>query len=206
MAASDRYRFPLKLVLIITTFGLRCICAAAGAQDLNADSDRVFTTPLRWEKPASAPQSEKLRYAQGTLAILYRDGTYAEVAAPFTRATGKSPVELDLSEGFVMRLGTWGRTEDEELIHIQSREVLRSPCKQKPSGDVCSPEPDAPLPGPLTMRTCRLEHHNDKQLAEAIVCEGLTVFHPQKPIDLSDFPAIVRRAADEQKHQSHATR
>jgi hypothetical protein len=196
-----------RLFFLVAVLGLQLVGDAV-AQETDVDPNRVFTTDLRWERMAGASHSEKLRHANGTLVILYLDGVYAEVSAPFTRATSKSPVELDLSEGFVMRLGTWSRTEDDNLIHIQSREVLRDKiirplsCKETPSGKTCSPEPDAPLPGPLTMRTCRLEQHSDKQLAEAIVCDGLIVFHPQKPIDLSDFPAIIQHLVEAQKSGS----
>jgi len=36
-------------------------------------------------------------------------------------------------------------------------------------------------------------------IADAIVCSGLTVFHPEHPISLSDFPSIVRQVVAKQK-------
>lgn len=96
---------------------------AALPQETNPDPNRVFTTDLHWERVAGAPRSEKLRRADGTLVILYLDGTYAEVRASFIKTGGKVSVGLNLNEGFVVRLGTWSRTEDEVLIRTVSREV-----------------------------------------------------------------------------------
>ncbi len=186
-------------------FTFLLLWGAASAQVTDLDPNRVFTTELHWERVAGAPHSEKLRYADGTLIILYLDGTYAEVTASFIKSGGKSPVGLNLNEGFIVRLGTWSRTEDDVLIRTVSREVLREKMIQKVScqttvnGRVCSPVPEAPLPGPLVANTCRLEHPSMTHIADAIVCTGLTVFHPKRAIDLSDFPSIVRQLVEKQK-------
>ena len=95
-------------VLAVVLFGLS-VCAAG--EDKVVDPARVFVTPLRWEREARASRNETLRYSYGSLSVLYLDGTYAQVSAPFTRASGKDPIELDLSEGFVLRLGTWSRVD-----------------------------------------------------------------------------------------------
>jgi hypothetical protein len=211
MAAPDRYRFRLKLHLFLATFVPWCICAVAGAQDLNVDSDRVFTTELHWERVAGAPHSEKLRYADGALVILYLDGTYAEVRASFIKTGGKVPVGLNLNEGFIVRLGTWSRTEDDILIRTVSREVVREKiirkesCQTTANGQVCTPVPEAPLPGPLAANTCRLERPSTTHIADAIVCTGLIVFHAQHPIDLSDFPSIVRQIVEKQKSEPRSS-
>ena len=117
-----------------------------------------------WERVVGAPHSEKLRYANGTLVILYLDGVYAEVTASFIKTNSKLPVGLNLNEGYSVRLGTWSRTEDDVLIRIQSREVVRQTdhperqlARRLTDGTVCSPVPEAALPGPLTTNTCRLE-------------------------------------------------
>jgi hypothetical protein len=126
--------------------------AAASAQETDLDPNRVFTTELHWERVAGAPHGEKLRSADGTLVILYLDGTYAEVRASFLKTGGKVPVSLDLNKAFVVRLGRWSRIEDEVLIRTVSREVLRDKilsevkCQRVASGRVCAPLPEAPLP------------------------------------------------------------
>jgi hypothetical protein len=177
------------------------------AQETDLDPNRVFTTELHWERVAGAPHGEKLRYADGTLVILYLEGTYAEVTASFIKTGGKIPVGLNLNEGFIVRLGTWSRTEDEVLIRTVSREVVREKiirkksCQTTANGQVCSPVPAAPLPGPLMTNTCRLEHPSSTHIADAIVCSGLTVFHPQHAMDLSDFPSIVRWLVEKQKSE-----
>jgi hypothetical protein len=182
-------------------------CGGAVAQETDLDPNRVFTTDLRWERVASAPHSEKFRYADGTLVILYREGVYAEVTASFIKTNGKFPIGLNLNEGFIVRLGTWSRTEDDVLIRTQSREVAREKiirketCQTTANGPVCSPAPEAALPGPLKTNTCRLEHPSPTHIADAIVCTGLTVFHPQHAIDLSDFPLIVRQIVEKQKSE-----
>jgi hypothetical protein len=186
---------------------LLLVCGAAAAQETDLDPNRVFTTDLHWERVAGAPHSEKLRYAYGTLVILYREGVYAEVTASFIKTNSKVPVGLNLNEGFIVHLGTWSRTEDDVLIRLQSREVVREKIVRKEScqtianGPVCSPVPEAALPGPLLTNTCRLEHPSATHIADAIVCTGLTVFHLQHAIDLSDFPLIVRQIIEKQKNE-----
>jgi hypothetical protein len=181
------------------------MCGTASAQETDLDPNRIFTTELHWERVPGAPHGEKLRYADGTLVILYLDGTYAEVRASFIKTGGKVPVGLNLNEGYIVRLGTWSRTEDEVLIRTVSREVVREKMIQKEScqmtanGRACSPAPEAPLPGPLVSNTCRLEHPSTTHIADAIVCSGLTVFHPERVIYLSDFPSIVRQIVAKQK-------
>ena len=183
------------------------VCGAASAQETDLDPNRVFTTDLHWGRVAGAPHSEKLRYADGTLVILYLDGTYAEVTASFIKTGGKVPVGLNLKEGFIVRLGTWSRTEDDVLIRTVSREVVREKiirkesCQATASDRVCLQVPEAPLPGPLLTNTCRLEHPSSTHIADAIVCTGLTVFHPQHAVDLSDFPSIVRQIVEKQKRE-----
>jgi hypothetical protein len=193
--------------LIVGMLMFLLACGATLAQETDLDPNRVFTTELQWARVAGAPHSEKLRYADGTLVILYLDGTYAEVRASFFKTGSKVPVSLNLNEGFVVRIGTWSRTEDDVLIRTVSREVLRDKivrevkCQTAPSGRVCTPESEAPLPGPLLTNTCRLEHPSTTHIADAIVCRGLTVFHPQHAIALNDFPSIVRQLVEKQKSE-----
>ncbi len=169
-------------------------------QETDVDPNRVFTTDLRWERVTGAPHSEKLQYSYGTLVILYLDGVYAEIKASFIKTNNKLPFRLNLNEGYIVRLGTWSRTDDAILIRTQSREVMREGIIQKtPIGQVSSSVPEAVLPGPLTANTCRLEHPSTTHIADAIVCTGLTVFHPHHAINLSDFPSIVRRIVEKQK-------
>jgi hypothetical protein len=187
------------------------LVGGAVAQETDVDPGRVFTTDLRWERVAGAPHSEKLRYADGTLVILYLDGVYAEVTASFIKTNSKLPVGLNLNEGLIVRLGTWSRTEDDVLIHTQSREVMREKmirketCQTTTNGQVCSPEPEAALPGPLMTNTCRLEHPSSTHIADAIVCTGLTLFHQQHAIDLSDFPSIVHQLVKAQDNGSKSS-
>lgn len=208
-SALSRLRgFKEVVKLRLVSFGLLfslLVCGGACAQELDADSDRVFVTPLKWERVAGAPHNEKLRYADGTLAILYLEGVYAEVTASFIKTNEKQPVGLNLNEAFIIRLGKWSRTDDESLIRIESREVFREKqvrmlsCKEDSSGRVCAPAPETPLPGPLISHTCRLERQSLTHIAGAIVCTGgLIVAHPQKPIRLADFPDIVRRLVAQQ--------
>jgi hypothetical protein len=194
-----------RLSLLVAVFAFLSNGVAVRAQETAVDPNRVFTTDLRWTRVAGAPHSEKLRYAGGTLIILYLDGMYAEVTASFIKTSGKFPVGLNLNDGFIVRLGTWSRTEDDVLIRIQSREVMREKivrkeiCQTTANGKVCSPVPEVVLPGPLMTNTCRLEHPSSTHIADAIVCTGLTVFHPQHAIDLSDFPSIVHHLVEAQK-------
>jgi hypothetical protein len=198
-------RSSRSLIAAMLTFLLAC--GAASAQETDLDPNRVFRTELHWERVAGAPRGEKLRYADGTLVILYLDGTYAEVTASFIKTGGKVPVGLNLNEGFVVRLGTWSRTEDDVLIRTVSREVVREKmirkesCQTTANGRVCSPTPEPPLPGPLVSNTCRLEHPSTTHIADVIVCRGLTVFHPQHAIALSDFPSNVRQLVAKQKSE-----
>lgn len=195
------------LFLLVAVFASLSNCIAAGGQETDLDPNRVFTTDLHWARVAGAPHSEKLRYADGTLIILYLDRVYAEVTASFIKTNSKLPVGLNLNEGFIVRLGTWSRTEDDVLIHTQSREVVREKivrkesCRTTANGQVCSPVTEAPLPGPLVTNTCRLEHPSTTHIADAIVCTGLTVFHPQHAINLSGFPSIVRQIVEKQKSE-----
>ncbi len=181
------------------------------AQELDPDPNRVFVTPLKWERAAGAPHSEGLRYAYGTLVILYLEGVYVEVTATFIKTDGKHPIGLNLNEGFIVRLGTWSRTEDDVLIRVQSREVKREKqmqilhCERGAGDSACHPVPEDPLPGPLKTRTCRLERASSTHIADTIVCEGLVVDHAQKKIDLSDFPSIVRQLVDAEKRQAKAS-
>ena len=161
-----------RLCFLGAVLGVQLV-AHAFAQETHVDPNRVFTTDLRWEK-AGTPHGDGLRSAHGTLVILYLNGVYAEVAASFNKTNGKAPVGLNLKNGYVIRLGTWSRTEDDILIRTQSREVDRDKS-----------------PGPLTTNTCRLEHPSSTHIADAIVCTGLTVFHSQHAIDLNDFPSMV---------------
>jgi hypothetical protein len=196
------------IVHSIAVFAVLSICSFAAAQKADLDPNRVFVTDLRWERVAGAPHSEKLRYADGSLVIFYLDGVYAEVKASFLKTGEKIPVSLNLNEGFIIRLGTWSRTEDYVLIRTQSRDVERKKqipeerCQTSASGKVCSPVPMGPLPGPVMTNTCRLEYPSPTHIADAIVCSGLTVFHPQHAINLSDFPTIVRQLVEKQKSES----
>jgi len=161
---------------------VQCMALAAYSQKLDPDPDRIFTTSLKWERIAGAPRSEKERVAYGTLAIFYLEGAYAEVSSSFFKRSEKEPLSLNLNEGFVVRLGTWSRTDDDRLIRIESRDVFRDK-----------------LPGPMVYRTCRLEQPSTTHIADTIVCTGgLTVSHAQKRIDLAGFPEIVRQLVAEQ--------
>jgi hypothetical protein len=187
-------RISLGLVIPLLT------CALSWPQELDADPNRVFITPLKWERVAGAPHSERLRYVHGTLIVLYLEGVYAEVTASFIKTDEKQPIRLNLNEGYMVRLGTWSRTDDDNLIRIESREVAREklvqmiPCRQTPSGQVCTPAPEPALPGPLVSHTCRLERQSSVHIADTIVCNGgLVVSYPKKAIDLVDFPNIVRQ-------------
>jgi hypothetical protein len=198
-----------SLTAAMLTFLL--VSGVASAQETELDPNRVFTTELHWDRVAGSPHSERLRYADGTLVILYLDGTYAEVRASFIKTGGKVPVGLNLNEGFIVRLGTWSRTEDDVLIRTVSREVLRDKivsemkCQTAVSGRVCAPVTETPLPGPVLTNTCRLEHPSTTHIADAIVCRGLTVFHPQHVMDLSDFPSIVRGLVKKQKSEPNGS-
>jgi len=185
---------------------VRLALGIAHAQELDADPDRVFVSALKWERLAGAPRIEKVRHARGTLVILYREGIYAEVAASFLRKNERLPAGLNLHESFVVRLGNWSRTDDDELIRVESRAVLRNEQRQKVEGEAVtvpgssSPSAQGPLPGPVTNHTCRLEMPSATHLADTIVCSGgLTVDHPQRPIGLGDFPSLVRRMVASQK-------
>jgi hypothetical protein len=85
------------------------------------------------------------------------------------------------------------------MIRIESREVLREKMVQRvvcaPKGQNCHPVPEAPLPGPTTARTCRLDKPSVEHLSDTLHCNGgagLTLLHPTDPVDLADFPQIVQ--------------
>ncbi|WP_142988418.1 hypothetical protein [Granulicella rosea] len=167
-------------------FGL-LLASAARAQEPKVDPNRVFTTQLHWERVGGAPRSATDRWASGSLAILYRDGTYAAVTASFRRIAKDAPISLSLNEGYVIRLGTWTKTDD-NMIRIESREVARDAVVQR-AGDA-----EAPLPGPVSARTCRLDKPSVEHLSDAIHCNGgngLTLTPPDAPVDLNDLPRIV---------------
>jgi hypothetical protein len=196
-----------RRILPALAFGLT-LCRTAGSQELDADPNRIFTTGYKWERVAGASHNEKLRYARGTLVVLYLEGVYAEVTASFIKTNEKRPVGLNLNEGFIVRLGTWSRTDDDTLIRIESREVMREKQIQKlsckaASGDrVCTAMPEPSLPGPLISHTCRLERQSPTHIAETIVCNGgLVVSHQQKMLDLVDFPDLVRRLVLSQRRE-----
>jgi len=174
---------------------------AASGQTLDPDPDRIFISPLKWERLGGAPRSVKERCAYGTLTIFYLEGVYAEVSASFTRMSPKEPIGVNLNEGFVIRLGTWSRTYDEQLIRIEAKEVSRdniirpATCETVAGKQVCTPEPGELLPGPLKYSTCHLEAPSTVHIADTIVCQGLTVSHLRERIDLANFTDIVRRRA-----------
>src|SRR5258705_1743024 len=147
-----------SLTAAMLTFLL--VCGTASAQEADLDPNRVFTTELHWERVAGAPHSEKLRYAYGTLVILYLEGVYAEVSASFIKNGGKVPVGLNLNEEFIVRLWTWSRTEDGVLIRTVRREGVRGKmireesCQTTTNGQGCSPGPEAPPPRPLMTYNC----------------------------------------------------
>lgn len=184
------------------------VCGTTAAQETDLDPNRIFTTDLHWDRVVGAPRSETLRQADGTLMILYREGLYAEVTASFTKNGNKVPIDLNLNQAFVVHLGTWNRTEDDTLIHIQSREVMRykitqnEVCRTAENGTACSPTPELTLPGPVLRNTCRLERPSSTHIADAIVCTGLTVFHSHRAMDLAEFPSIVRGLVQKQKSET----
>jgi hypothetical protein len=165
-------------VLLVMALALLSFGRAVFAQELDPDPDRIFVTPLKWKSVAGESRD---RSANGTLAILYVEGVYAEVTAAFVKRGGSQQIDLNLNDGSVVRLGTWKRLEDSDLIRVESRELSRSP------------EEDTKLDGPLIARTCRLERPSSTHIADTIVCQGLVVNHAQKAIGLGGFPAKVRQ-------------
>jgi hypothetical protein len=161
-------------VLLVMALALLPFGRAVFAQELDPDPDRIFVTPLKWKSVAGESRDKS---ANGTLAILYVEGVYAEVTAAFVRRGGSQQIDLNLNDGSVVRLGTWKRLEDSDLIRIESREV--------------SAEDEAK---PLASRTCQLEHPSPIHIADGIACKDLVVFHAKNAIGLSGFPAIVRRS------------
>jgi hypothetical protein len=184
------------------------IGTAACAQENDLDPSRIFVTDLHWRKAVDPSHNDGLRYAKGTLVILYREGVYAEVATSFTRTRSKLPIKLILDEGSIVRLGTWSRTEDDVLIRIASREVARGnaipkgSCQIAPKDGVCPARPESAPSGALLPNTCRLEHPSTTHIADAIVCSGLTVFHPQGPIDPGDLPSAVHQLTEQKANQN----
>jgi hypothetical protein len=160
-------------VLLVVALVLLSVGGAALAQELDPDPNRIFVTSLKWASVAGAPQDKS---ADGTLAILYVEGVYAEVTTAFFKRAGSQQVELNLKDGSVVRLGTWKRLEDSDLIRIESHEV--------------SAEDESKS---LTARTCQLEHPSPVHIADGIVCKDLMVFHAKNTIGLSGFPARVRQ-------------
>ena len=165
--------------LLVVALVLLSVGRAAFAQELDPDPNRIFLTSLKW---ASVAGGSRDKSANGTLAILYVEGVYAEVTTAFLKRAGSQQVELNLEDGSVVRLGTWKRLEDSDLIRIESREV--------PAEDESKP---------LTARTCQLEHPSQVHIADGIICKDLVVFHAKNAIGLSGFPARVRQMVTAQE-------
>jgi hypothetical protein len=163
-------------VLLVMALALLSFGRAVFAQELDPDPDRIFVTPLKWKSVAGESRDKS---ANGTLAILYVEGVYAEVTTAFVKRGGSEQIDLNLNDGSIVRLGTWKRLEDSDLIRVESREL---------SADGRS-KPDEPL----IARTCRLERPSSTHIADTIVCQGLVVNHAQKAIGLGGFPAKVRQ-------------
>ena len=196
-----------KLLLYLVCVSLSA--ADGSGQKLDPDPDRIFVTPLKWERIGGVPRSVKERVAYGKLSIFYLEGVYAEVRGWFIRKSAKQPIGLNLNEGFVIRLGTWSRTDDEQLIRIEARDVFRDKivgplkCEVVAGERDCVSVPENPLPGPMKYSTCRLERPSTVHIAETIVCTGgLTVSHLKERMDLADFPEIVRKLVSQESHQN----
>jgi hypothetical protein len=166
-------------VLLMVAVALLLVGRAALAQELDPDPNRIFVTQLNWKSVVDAPGDKS---AAGTLAILYAEGVYAEVATAFSKRGGSRQIDLNLKDASVVRLGTWQRLEDSDLIRIESREI--------------SAEGESKL---SPTRTCRLEHPSPVHIADGIVCKDLVVFHAKNAIGLSGFPARVRQMVTEQE-------
>jgi hypothetical protein len=177
-------------ILLVVALALLSFVRAVFAQELDPDPNRIFVTPLKWK---SAADESPDKSANGTLAILYSEGVYAEVTAAFVKKVGSQQIDLNLNDGSVVRLGTWNRIEDSDLIRVESRELSRSP------------EGETKLGGPLTARTCRLERPSSTHIADTIVCQGLVVNHAQKAIGLGGFPSRVRQLVAAQNKAAGST-
>jgi hypothetical protein len=181
----------------------------ATAQEDEIGPGRVLTTLLQWQKPSGFAPSE--RDAYGSLAIFYLDGTYAEVAASFIKTSHKAAISLNLNEGFRVRLGSWTRADD-GIIRFESREILRDKvvremvCEPPGSKRNCQPAPESALPGPSIAHTCRVDGGSATRIASALYCKGLVLIQPSTPINLSDFPSMVKHLVEMKKTEDRVER
>jgi hypothetical protein len=79
-------------VLLVMALALLSFGRAVFAQELDPDPDRIFVTPLKWK---SVTGESRDKSANGTLAILYVEGVYAEVTAAFVKKRWKSADRLE---------------------------------------------------------------------------------------------------------------
>jgi hypothetical protein len=156
------------------------------AQEGMIDPGRVLTTQLDWQR--SSDSRSNIREARGSLAILYLDGTYAEVSTSFAKVRGT--IQLDMKHGFSVRLGTWTRA-DEGIIRLESKEVVRDKATQPTA---CGTNQDcAAEPGPSIAHTCSVEGGTANRVASALYCKGLVLVQPSQPTDLMGLPQIVQQ-------------
>ncbi len=177
-------------VLLVVALVLPLVGHAALMQELDPDPNRIFLTQLKWKSVAGESHDKS---ANGTLAILYAEGVYAEVTSAFVKRGGSPQIALNLNDSSVVHIGTWKRLEDSDLIRIESREVSRSP------------EGEAKFGGPFTARTCRLERPSSTHIADTIVCQGLVANHAQRAIGLHGFSSRVRQLVDTQDKAAGST-
>ena len=84
-------------VLLVAALALLSVGRAAFAQEPDPDPNRVFVTSLKW---ASVAVRRTISQQDGTLAILYVEGVYAEVTTTFFKRVGSQQVELE-PEGWI---------------------------------------------------------------------------------------------------------
>jgi hypothetical protein len=139
---------------------LSAFCCAGVAQEQSIDPDWVYVAPLTWKHDKGATKSQSHDAAFTEIAVLYPDGEYAEVGAWLVRADRRSAPAIGREKGFVIRMGRWTRIDD-NLVRLESREVLREKIVAEPASSV-------PVP---TNYTCKLERMGrDRHLAGTILC------------------------------------
>ena len=168
----------------------------AGAQARTPiEGNWVYVSGLSW-RPVEVPLgSEKQRGTPATIAIFYPDGAYVEVVATLLTPGKHMHVRFSASDGLLMRVGTWSRTDD-RVIRIASREVFhddkiepRVRCSLTASGKDCVPTRPMPA-GPLVTETCGFVVGDAAHFASEVRCRRYALSPLGIDLSLADLETL----------------
>ena len=139
------------------------------------EANWVYLSPLDWHPVEVVPGAEKERGTPATIAVFYPEGQYVEIVATLLTPGRHAHVRFSASDGLLMRVGSWARTDD-RLIRVQSREVFHDDklapliqCSLIQNGKHCVPAQPRPR-GPLVTEMCGLAGRDPDHFASEIHC------------------------------------